>query len=340
MGSAFGFQENWQAVWTRIDGWVTGFFMLLPNLIVGAIILTLFIAFALVARRSIESSFRRRSREDLGEMLASFALSLVVLLGVLVALTIVLPSLSPGDLVASLGISTVAIGFAFKDILQNWLAGLLILLRQPFRRGDQIRVGEIEGTVHRINKRVTLIRTFDNRMVVVPNADIYTRSVTVHTAYPMRRISLDVTVGYENDAENVRQIIVETLRRLDEVLAAPPPQVVYWDLGATSLAIKVRFWIESRRSSEIAARGRAVQAIKEAFQSHGIDPTDPQIVYSRVVTRSRTQADPSASLTESPSAGGDYPERPRKVPVAADDPEAEEIKEGSSGTAVETSPSG
>lgn len=335
MDLAVGFEQGWKAAWTRIDGWVSGFFMLLPNLIVGAVVLALFVAVAVMVRSRIGSLFRRVGRQDLGDMLASLALWLVVLVGVLLSLTIVLPSLSPGDLVASFGIGSVAIGFAFKDILQNYLAGLLILLRQPFRRGDQIQVKDIEGTVHVINQRATLIRTFDNRIVVVPNADIYTSSVTVHTAYPTRRISLDVTVGYDNDVERVRDLILKTLSRLDEVRVTPPPQVVCWELGATSLALKVRFWIESRRSSEITARGRAVQAIKEAFQAKGIDPTDPQIVFNHIDRRRHAEADQGPPHTAASAAGDAPPVRPSRISVAANDPEAEEAKETSRGTSIE-----
>ena len=89
--------------------------------------------------------------------------------------TIVFPSVKPADLLATLGIGSVAIGFAFKDILQNWLSGLLILWRQPFRPGDQIVSGGHEGTVEHIEARATLIRTYDGQRVVIPNSDIYTR---------------------------------------------------------------------------------------------------------------------------------------------------------------------
>ena len=94
----------------------------------------------------------------------------------MLAVTIVAPSLTPGDLIAGLGVSFVAIGFAFKDILQNMLAGIPILLRQPFEVGDQIVSGGHEGTVERIETRATLIKTYDGRGVVIPNADIYTEA--------------------------------------------------------------------------------------------------------------------------------------------------------------------
>lgn len=310
------FVDGWQVAWSRIDAWIDGFFGLLPNLIVGAVVFALLLLIAQLTSSALRSSFRRRERHDLGEMISSFSFWLITLLGTLIGLTIILPTLNPGDLVASLGIGSIAVGFAFKDILQNWLAGLLILLRQPFRRGDQIRVGEIEGTVHRINQRATLIRTYDNRIVVVPNADIYTSSVVVLTAYPTRRLTLDVTVGYDHEVTLVRKLVADALASLDEVEKTPAPQVLCWELGPTSLALRVRWWTKSQRSDEVAGRSRVVQAIKETFQANGIDPTDPQIVLTQRLKTGGQQA-PSASTSEAapPPAGVSGQARPAHRPV-------------------------
>jgi small conductance mechanosensitive channel len=286
------FADGLAVAWDKIGSWVDGFYRLLPNLIVGIVVFAAFVAAACIFKSTLVASFRRRGRDDLGEMLSDFAFWLTSLLGLLLALTVVLPTLNPGDVVAGLGIGSVAIGFAFKDILQNWLAGLLILLRQPFRRGDQISVGSIEGTVQRISQRATLVKTYDGRVVVVPNTDIYTQSITVNTAYDHRRISVDVTVGYDHDVGDVRALITATLAAIDEVRKDPPPQVLPWELGATSLSLKVRFWIDSRRSSEVSARARVVQAIKESFQANGIDPTDPQIIYQHRIDAGSQPAGP------------------------------------------------
>lgn len=117
----------------------------------------------------------------------------------MLAVTIVAPSLTPGDLIAGLGVRSVAIGFALKDILQNMLAGILILLRQPFEVGDKVVSGGHEGTVERIETRATLIKTYDGRRVVITNTDIYTDSVTVNTAYDTRRSQYDIAIGCNDD---------------------------------------------------------------------------------------------------------------------------------------------
>ena len=171
----------------RIDAWITGFFFILPNLIVGLIVSLFFVALAFGAARLLRHGLRRAGRHDLGHVLSSFAFWAVIFFGFLVVITIILPSMRPADIFTSLGIGSVALGFAFKDILQNWLAGIFILVRRPFHRGDQIKVGDIEGTVQAVETRATLVKTFAGQLVIIPNTDIYTQSVTVNTAYEMRR---------------------------------------------------------------------------------------------------------------------------------------------------------
>src|SRR5690606_37708040 len=115
-----------------------GFMLLLPNIVIGLIVLAIMVVIGVAAKWAIWRWARRRGRENLGEVAGSFAKWTIAFIGFLVFLTIVLPSVQPVDLLAGFGVGSIAIGFAFKDILQNWLAGLLILMRQPFVVGDQI----------------------------------------------------------------------------------------------------------------------------------------------------------------------------------------------------------
>ena len=138
---------------------------------------------------------------------------LVIIVGFMLAATVVVPSLKPGDLISGLGVSSVAIGFAFKDILQNWLAGVLILIRQPFEVKDQIEVNGFEGTVERIETRATIIKTYDGQRVVVPNSDIYTNSIIVKTAHEKRRSQYDVGIGYGDNLREACEVLKKSLER-------------------------------------------------------------------------------------------------------------------------------
>jgi small-conductance mechanosensitive channel len=143
----------------KLDSWIAGFFYLLPNLITALVIGLVFIGIAFAFSHLVRRLFIRGARHDLGHVLGAFAFWATTFLGFLVVITIVLPSMQPVDIFTSLGIGSVAAGFAFKDVLQNWVAGLLILIRRPFHRGDQIRVGDTEGTVQAVETRATLVKT-------------------------------------------------------------------------------------------------------------------------------------------------------------------------------------
>src|SRR5204862_5905003 len=138
----------------------------------------------LVSRLILRATSKRR--HNVGVVFARLVGSGIVLLGILVSFSIVAPSFQAVDLIKVLGISSVAIGFAFQNILQNFLAGLLLLWTEPFRVGDEIKLDIYEGRVEEIQTRATIIKTYDERRVVIPNADLFTHSVIVNTAFGRR----------------------------------------------------------------------------------------------------------------------------------------------------------
>ena len=262
----------------RLDGWVDGAIRLLPNAVVGVVVVLLFWLLARVAQKIVQRGAARTARENLGDVLGAFVKWAVVLLGVLLAATIVIPSLKPGDLIGGLGVGSVAIGFAFKDILQNWLAGLLILIRQPFQIHDQIEVNGFEGTVERIETRATIIATYDGQRVVVPNSDIYTNAVVVKTAHDRRRSQYDVGIGYGDDLQRAADVMRAAVASVPEVLREPAPEALPWDLAASWVAIRLRWWTESRRADVVLVHAKVLTAVKLALDEAGIDmPFETQV---------------------------------------------------------------
>ncbi|NDJ15919.1 mechanosensitive ion channel family protein [Myxacorys almedinensis] len=259
--------------WKTIQEMINGFFALLPNILVALIVFAVFFflagALKQVVRRATQN--RRRAR-NLGMVLGRLAQGIIILIGLFIALTIVIPSLRASDLVQLLGISGVAIGFAFRDILQNFLAGILILLTEPFRIGDQIVFKNFEGNVENIETRATTIRTYDNRRIVIPNSELFTNSVTVNTAFDRRRMEYDVGIGYGDDIETAKRVLLEAVQRLDEVLADPAPDVLALELAASTVNIRVRWWIAPpRRIDDLYSRDQVIIAIKKACAENGID---------------------------------------------------------------------
>ena len=200
------------------------------------------------------------------------AQGVVIFVGLLVALSVALPTFRPSDVVYVLGIGSVAIGFAFRDILQNFLAGILLLVTQPFRIGDQIVTGTHEGTVEDIQTRATFIRTYDGRRVVIPNAALFTDTVVVNTAFEHRRLEYDIGIGYSDDVDRARGVILETVRSTEGVLADPAPDVLLMDFASSAVNLRVRWWIAPpQRADALDARDKVLTAVKHQLTAHGID---------------------------------------------------------------------
>ena len=196
----------------------------------------------------------------------------MLILAVLITATIVLPGFTPTSLISALGVGGIAIGFAFKDIFQNFLAGVLLLLTEPFQIGDQIKYKDFEGTVEDIQTRATTIKTYDGRRVIIPNAELFTNAVTVNTAYDKRRLQYDVGIGYGDDIAQARQLILEALREVEGVLADPGPEALVMDLAESSVNIRARWWINPPRQADVLdAQDKVLEAIKNKLSAHGID---------------------------------------------------------------------
>jgi small-conductance mechanosensitive channel len=254
---------------------VGGFFWLLPNLGIGLLVLLGFWAGGRVAGRAVAFAFSRRHREDLGLLLGGTARWGLIFAGLLVFSTIVFPSVRPADLLATLGVGSLAVGLAFRDILQNWFSGLMILHARSFRVGDQIVSGEYEGTVERVEARATLIKTYDGQRVVIPNSNLYTRSITVRTHFPVRRSQCDVTVGYGDDLDTACGAVLRALEGVEGVRRDPAPDARPWEFGESGVIVRVRWWTESRRNQVVAAQGQAVGAIRAALREAQVDLAFP-----------------------------------------------------------------
>lgn len=278
----------------KIETLIEGFFWVLPNLGIALIVFAIFLLAGWIAKLSIIHVSRLRDRADLGRLLGGFVKWAIILFGLLVVMAIIFPSVKPADLLATLGVGSVAIGFAFRDILQNWLSGLLILYRRPFRTGDQIKSGDFEGSVEHIEARATLIRTYDGQLVVIPNSDVYTRAVTVRTAFPQRRSEYDIGVSYDDDVETACRVIVDALQETSGVAQDPAPEAIPWALDTSSVNIKIRWWSNSDRASVVKTQGEVIAAVKQALNRAKIEvPFPTRVVLLRERTEQNSRKDPS-----------------------------------------------
>ena len=254
------------------------FFLLLPNL-VAATVLVVVVWYAskglvvVIKRISIA-----RQRPDLGALLGSLARGLVLGMTLLFAAAIVFPSVNPGDIFATLGLGSVAIGFAFKDILQNLLAGLLLVIRRPYQRGDQIVVKGYEGTVEQIESRATFLKTYDGLRVIIPNSDVYTSPVVVKTAYPNHRDELVVGIGYGDNPAQAVEYFRAAVAAVEGVASEPPVEVIPWGLSDYTVNLKLRWWGGSPRIEQVVLKGQVIMAVAKAAKEHGVDLPFPTSV--------------------------------------------------------------
>lgn len=266
-------------IWRTIDTMIDGFLAQLPVIAIGIVVFLVFWLVAKLLRGVIERVLARASSSGVATVLSRLAYWVLLILGLLIAITIVVPSMSPGELVSTLGIGGVAIGFAFKDIFQNLLAGILILLRQPFKVGDEITSGAFTGTVEAIETRATFIRTYDGVRVIVPNSQIYQEPVAVITAYEMVRSEYDVGIGYGDDIGTALDVALKTLKGIDGILDDPGPDVLVWDLAGASVNLRIRWWTDPVRSNVVVVRSKVLKAVAEAMAEAQIDlPYPTQVV--------------------------------------------------------------
>lgn len=258
--------------YTTIDKIMDGFWERVPYLCIAIIVITIFWLlsklFKLFVRKTLEN--RSYTRQNLVLVLNRVGSSAIMFFGFLIAMVIAIPGFTPGQLMSALGIGSVAIGFAFKDIFQNLLSGILILLGEPFKIGDDIIVNNLEGTVEDIQIRATFLRSPDGRRIVIPNATVYTSPVTVNTAYQRRRCEFIVGIGYEDDVQKAKDIILDILDRDQTILSQPAFTVNVTALADFSINLTVRWWVNTTETTTSGSISMVQEHVINAFAKHQI----------------------------------------------------------------------
>lgn len=303
---------DFSIAWQKINQMGRDFMALLPNLLFGLVVFVVFVFIARGVQTGVERLVANRHQsQSLKLLLSRLSYVAALVLGILVTVTIMVPSFTPASLISALGVGGVAIGFAFKDIFQNFLAGVLLLLTEPFKINDQITYKDFEGTVENIQTRATTIKTYDGRRVVIPNAELFINVVTVNTAYDMRRLQYDVGIGYGDDIAQARRLILEALREVEGVLTEPAPEALVVDLAGSSVNIRARWWINPPRRADImGAQDRVLEAIKTKLTAHGIDLPFPT---QQILLHDQTEATDGDRKTQRegwPAGQGEIP-KPR-----------------------------
>ncbi|MBD3330691.1 mechanosensitive ion channel [Candidatus Peregrinibacteria bacterium] len=295
-----------ETILTKIPLWITAFIL---------IILTIFVA--KIARRIVENKLAEKGIEEEHKELqilgGRMAYSGILVLGITVALKI-----AGIDLTTIIAAVAFGIGFALKDLIMNFLAGIFILVSRHFTIGDFINVGGTIGKVVEIQSRVTILKAINGTKVIVPNAEIFKKQVTSFTSNPFRRVELVIRIDYRNDIENALKICMHTLKKTKGVLAQPSPGVLVGDFEDNGLNIKIRAWVDSK-GGWLKIKSNLAINLKKNLEKHGIVIPWPirTVVNDSDRNIEETEFNEPEETNQTPKSTPQAPPQPQAVPVPA-----------------------
>ncbi|MFA7597129.1 MAG: mechanosensitive ion channel family protein [Novosphingobium sp.] len=261
-----------KTVQKQVDLIVDGFFAMLPSLVIALLVLMITWALARFAVRIADRITGRTSlRADLKQLLDTLVRLAIWIFGLLIAATVVMPGLTPASLVAGLGIGAVAIGFAFQDILENFLAGVLIMLRDKMQIGDLIEAQGILGRVEKITLRETHIRQLTNELTILPNSMIFKNPVKIITDEATRRDEITFGVAVETDLRKVETVIRKVLGGLPAISRDRPVEVYAVNFASGAVNFVVRWWADTRANDFARVKSDVIMGIQQAFDEAGVD---------------------------------------------------------------------
>jgi small conductance mechanosensitive channel len=264
----------------RVQEMLAGFVRSLPQLGIAVTVLLVTWAMAHLVRSAVTRvPARTKLRPSLAALLVTLAGILAWVFGILVALAVVMPGVNAGSLITILGLSSVAIGFAFRDIFENFLAGMLIMLRRKMRIGDLIECENVEGRVEQTTLRETYLRRLDNQLTIVPNSFLFKNPVRILTDAKLRRYEITLGVAYDTDLDAASELIVKTVTPLEGIDNRKPVEVYAREFGDNAIEFTVRWWSGSKQLDLHQSRDRVVRAIKREFDRAEIEIPFPQRVH-------------------------------------------------------------
>lgn len=255
-----------------------------------AIILVAAIVLGRAARFSIKRLLSRtRTDGFLGDLIGRIVSYIVVAFGLVYAFESLGIAVAP--ILGALGIVGIALAFALQDILENFVAGIILQLKRPFTAGDEIQSEAYEGTVTEIDARAVTIRTPDGETVRLPSAAVIKNAIVNHTENGRRRTTLMVGVAYGTDLDRAAQVTFDAVTAVEGVLATPEVEVYVEGFGDSSIDLAVRYWHLPSIAAAWRVRDHVARAVARSFAANGIEIPFPQRVVHSADLRRREAAD-------------------------------------------------
>lgn len=284
-----------------IEDLVTGFLVRIPLIVLAVVVFLLAIGVVRLTLKLVDRGLSRAKVDFAVQRLISNLLWVGLVTGaILLALSIA--GVQVGAALAAIGLAGLALAFALQNILENFIAGMLILMRKPFLRGEQIETDEYAGTVEDVDLRVTRLRVFDGELVLVPNADVFTNPIVNLTRLGLRRTRVVVGIDYRDDHDAAREVLLGAVESVPQVLSEPAPEVLVIELADFAVEFEVAYWTAPDMQTVRIARDRVLRACKSAVEEAGM--TIPWPIRTLAADRHPLRVD-----TASQGSGHEHPGR-------------------------------
>ncbi len=247
----------------------------LPLMLVAFAVFIAFLLFGRFLTRRTRLLKRLAPNPFIEALIAQVVRLVFILLGLVAAMNVIGATGLLGSILGAAGLLGLAIGFAVRDTIENYIASVLLSVRQPFAPNDHVIIQGYEGRITRLNSRATMLTTFDGNEVRIPNTIVYKAEITNFTRIPERRFMFEVGIGYENDSCCALADALAATKSVDGVMADPAPFVLIDRLGDYSVVLKIFGWVDQTKSDFGKVRSEAIRAVKQAFERNHISIPEP-----------------------------------------------------------------
>ncbi|MGK2861519.1 MAG: mechanosensitive ion channel family protein [Chitinophagaceae bacterium] len=264
--------EPVQTIVQKLEGWLDSFISLIPNMAVTLLLLVIFLVLAKFGSKLFKKFFSKTSNNEALEHLFSTVIYVAILsLGLFIMLGVLGLDKALTSILAGIGVIGLALAFAFQDIASNFLSGIILAFRRPFKKGDIIETKDIMGKVTKTNLRDTVIETFTGQEVYIPNKDFLQHAFYNFSALEKRRIDIAIGVSYADDLDQVEEVVLGVIKNLEGVIDKDKIVFDYAEFDSSSINFNIRFWIEyPGEPSYFTMKSKAIKAIKSAFHEQDI----------------------------------------------------------------------
>lgn len=266
-------QEVLDKAWKESSETLSHVIAQLPTVLVALLVFAAFVVAAKVSKRSVGKAVRDKTGDATTAVAVGRIISLgLTLLGALVAASIAFPKFSLDSLVATLGLTSIAVGFAFKDIFENFFAGFVILLSRPFKIGDVVRAQGVVGKIEEIGVRSISLRKFDGELVLIPSVKVFGDVVTVVTDRPVRRFEFVVRLDPHADLSAAAAGLKEAVEGVSGVEQDQPVVVVGTRFAENAVEATVYYWIDTATADLFQVQAGVMAAVQSRLSSEGAFP--------------------------------------------------------------------